>query len=71
MKIYISVNDKYLLITDELVKDNSDDYLTKTELINNAMDKLEELKMSMELNKQKNGGYLVKKLGVHPDMKIS
>ena len=69
MKIYINVNDKYLLITDELVKDNIGEDFTKVELINNAMDKLEELKMSMELKKQKNGGYLVKKLGVHPDMK--
>ena len=69
MKIYINVNNSYLLITDEMVKANNEDYIAKTELINAAMDKLEELKLSMEIKRHQTGVYKVKKLGLHPDMK--
>lgn len=66
MKIYIESNNDYLLLTDEFDKANIEDYYKKNELINNAMDKLEQLKLSMEIKRQKKGDYLVKKLGAHP-----
>ena len=68
MKIYIESNDNYLLLTDELDKANIEDYYKKNELINNAMDKLEDYKISMEIKRQKNIKYLVKKLGINPNM---
>ena len=40
----------------------------RDDVISNAMDKIENYRLSKEMIKQINAGYLVKKLGLHPDM---
>ena len=61
MKVYIKNNDKYVLLDGEDVFDNIGDYYKTVETINEAMDKLEEKKMTMEIIHQKKGEYKVKK----------
>ena len=71
MKIYIEVGGKYILFTTDMEYSNIDNEIFKTELINNSMDILEENKLKQEIAKEKLGGYLVKKMGLHPDMQKS
>ena len=61
MQVYIKNNDKYVLLDGEDVFDNIGDYYKTVETINEAMDKLEEKKMTMEIIHQKKGEYKVKK----------
>ena len=71
MKIYVEVGEKFVLLTEEKEYSNEDNDVLKTEMINNAMNILENNKLQKEIEKQALGGYLVKKLGVHPDMQKS
>ena len=71
MKVFIEIDNKYILLTDELEKDNFNNDALREEIVNQAMDKIEAYKLKKELKKQKEGGYLVKKLGVYPGMKKS
>lgn len=66
MKVYIENNGKYVLLNGEDVYDNICDYYKQVETINEAMDKLEEKKLTMEILHQKKGGYKVKKMGEYP-----
>lgn len=63
MKVYIENNGKFVLLNGEDVYDNIGDYYKQVETINEAMDKLEEKKLTMEILHQKKGGYKVKKMG--------
>ena len=70
MNIYITdKNNDYLLLTEEIDKTTIDDYYLKLELINKAMDNLEEYKLKLEEFRRINNPTLIKKLGVHPDMR--
>lgn len=71
MKIYVEVGDKFLLLMNGKEYSNENNDVLKTEIINDAMNILENNKLEKEIEKQKLGGYLVKKLGVHPDMQKS
>ena len=66
MKIYVETEDKYVLLTEENDYSNLENDFIKTELINEAMNRLETKKLGMEIEKQLKGGYKVKKLSVHP-----
>ena len=68
MKVFVEVDDKYILLEDGLEVDNFDNDNVRNEIISNAMDKIENYRLSKEMVKQENAGYLVKKLGLHPDM---
>ena len=48
MNIYITNNNDYLLLTEDLDKSTLEDYYSKVEMINNAMDALEEYKLKLE-----------------------
>lgn len=76
MKVFIEVDNNYVLLSDEVNKDNFDNYLIREEAINQAMDKLQEYKMKLEIERlRKNPVKMktlgVKKLGLHPSMKQS
>ena len=68
MKVFVEVDDKYILLEDGLEVDNFDNDNIRDDVISNAMDKIESYRLSKEMIKQVNAGYLVKKLGLHPDM---
>lgn len=68
MKVFVEVDDKYILLEDGLEVDNFDNDNIRDDVISNAMDKIENYRLSKEMIKQINAGYLVKKLGLHPDM---
>lgn len=68
MKVFVEVDDKYILLEDGLEVDNFDNDNIRDDVISNAMDKIENYRLSKEMVKQVNAGYLVKKLGLHPDM---
>lgn len=68
MKVFVEVDDKYILLEDGLEVDNFDNDNIRDDVISNAMDKIENYRLSKEMIKQVNAGYLVKKLGLHPDM---
>lgn len=68
MKVFVEVDDKYILLEDGLEVDNFDNDNIRDDVISNAMDKIENYRLSKEMIKQLNAGYLVKKLGLHPDM---
>ena len=61
MKVYIENDGKYVLVNEEKIYDNIRDYYKTVETINEAMDKLEEKKLTMEILHQKKGEYKVKK----------
>ena len=63
VKVYVEYNGKYLLINEENVYSNENDYYKKQEFISEAMDKLEEKRLTMEVYHQKHANYKVKKLG--------
>ena len=64
MKIYIEYGDNCILLRDDTVDySNIESENLKESIINEAMDKLENKKISMEIAKQKEGGYKVLKLG--------
>ena len=67
MKLYIENEGKYLLLTDTVDKNNLDNDILKEDFINNAMDKLEEVKMAMEEAKTRrlNSAKMLK-LGTYP-----
>ena len=66
MKIYIKQDDKFILLTDSVDKDNiGNDYL-KEELINNAMDTLEQEKINMAERRHKINPVKMLKLGTYP-----
>lgn len=69
MKILLLKDEDYLILTENVEKSNIEDYLSKTEMINSVMDKLEELKLKLEAERQLLNPCKVKKLGLHPDMK--
>ena len=69
MNIYITNNNDYLLLTEDLDKSTVEDYYSKVEMINNAMDALEEYKLKLEESKRINHPVNILKLGVHPDMR--
>lgn len=69
MKVFIEIDNKYILLTDDLEKDNFNSDILREEVINNAMDKIETYKLEKEVKRQKEGGYLVKKLGKYPNKK--
>ena len=71
MKIYIKQDDKYILLTDSVDKDNLENDYLKEELINNAMSQLETEKMKMEIKRENLNPVKMLKLGQHPDMKRS
>ncbi len=71
MKVYVETNGKYILLDEESAYDNLNNEDFKQLVINKAMDMLEMLKLNLELQKQKEGNYLVKKLGLHPSIKNS
>ena len=68
LKVFVEVDDKYILLEDGLEVDNFDNDNIRDDVISNAMDKIENYRFSKEIIKQENAGYLVKKLGLHPDM---
>lgn len=69
MKVFIEKDENYLLLTDEINKDNFENEFLKEEMINNAMDSLEQLKMAMEIEREnKKNKVKMLKLGVHPSM---
>lgn len=68
MKVFVEVDDKYILLEDGLEVNNFDNDNIRDDVISNAMDKIENYRLSKEMIKQVNAGYLVKKLGLHPDM---
>ncbi|MCI5967598.1 MAG: hypothetical protein MRZ42_04375 [Tenericutes bacterium] len=68
MKVFVEVDDKYILLEVGLEVDNFDNDNIRDDVISNAMDKIENYRLSKEMIKQVNAGYLVKKLGLHPDM---
>ena len=68
MKVFVEVDDKYILLEDGLEVDNFDNDNIRDDVISNAMDKIENYRLSKEMIKQVNAGYLVKKLGLPPDM---
>ena len=66
MKIYIEQGDNCILLKDDTVDySNIENENLKESIINEAMDKLENKKLSMEISKQKQGGYKVLKLGFY------
>ena len=71
MRIFIETNNKYFLLDSENEYSNLENDILKTELINEAMNILEENKLKKEIARQKHGGYLIKKLGINPAMKKS
>lgn len=66
MKVFVEVGDKYLLLTEGNDYSNEDNDKIKTEMINEAMNQLENKKLNMEAAKQYKGGYKVLKLGTNP-----
>ena len=71
MKIYVEVDNSYILLSEEIEKDNINNYLIRNEIISNAMDKLEDYKMRLEVERHIANPVKMKKLGVHPNMKAS
>ena len=67
MNIYIKENNDYMLLTDKVNKCNIEDYERKMDFLSDIMDKLENMKLNIEIERQKKGGYKVLKLGVHPN----
>lgn len=65
MKVYVEFENKYLLLNDDKDYSNIDKDVLKTEIINEAMNLLENKKLNMEIAKQRKGGYKVKKMGVY------
>lgn len=68
MKVFVEVDDKYILLEEGLEVDNFDNDNIRDNVISDAMDKIENYRLSKEVIKQENAEYLVKKLGLHPDM---
>lgn len=68
MKVFVEVDDKYILLEEGLEVDNFDNDNIRDNVISDAMDKIKNYRLSKEVIKQKNAEYLVKKLGLHPDM---
>ena len=66
MKVFVEVDDKYILLEQDKDYSNFETDSQKTYIINEAMDMLENKKMNMEIAKQRKGDYLVKKLDKHP-----
>ena len=69
MKVYVEVDNKFILLTEENYKDNFENEIIKEEIINKAMDRLEAEKIRMEMTRHKNNPVKMLKLGVHPDMR--
>ena len=69
MKVYIVVDNKYILLEDNLKKDNINNSIIKEDIINNAMNRLEQEKLEMEIIRQRENPVKVKKFGLHPSMK--
>ncbi len=76
MKVFVEIDGNYVLLSDELNKDSFDNYLIREDVINQAMDRLHEYKMKLEMErhlenpvKMKKLG--VKKLGIHTSMNQS
>ena len=68
MKIYIEVEGKYILLDNESKYTNHEDDSNEIEVLDEALNKLDILKERIQRERQKRGGYLVKKLGVYPTL---
>ena len=66
MRVFVEVEDKYILLEQDNDYSNFETDDQKTYIINEAMNMLENKKMNMEIDKQRKGGYKVKKLDCHP-----
>ena len=66
MKIFIVQDNNYILLLNDIEKDNFDNYLIRDEVISNVMDKLEDYKMRLEMERKIANPVKIKKIGVHP-----
>lgn len=71
MKVFIEVGDEYILLEDDLEVSNFKNDLIKDEVMSNAMDKIEDYKLRMEIKRHKNNPVMMMKLGEYPNMKES
>lgn len=76
MKIFIEADNNYVLLSDDTEKDSFDNYIIREDIINQAMDRLHEYKMKLEIRRLKENPVKMKslgtrKLGLHPSMKQS
>lgn len=76
MKVFIEIDNNYVLVSDEVEKDSFDNYLIREDVINQAMDRLHEYKMKLEVERLRKNPVKMKtlgtrKLGVHPSLKKS
>ena len=66
MKIYLEVEGKYILLSNDKKYTNHEDDANEIEVLDEALNKLDNLKERIQRERQKRGGYLVKKLGTCP-----
>ena len=71
MKVFIEVDNNYVLVSDEVNKDSFDNYLIREDAINQAMDRLHEYKMKLEMERHLENPVKMKKIGIHPALKKS
>ena len=66
MKIYIELEGKYIILNNESKYTNYEDSGNEIEVLEEALNEIDNLKERIQRERQKRGGYLVKKLGKHP-----
>ncbi len=71
MKVFVEIDGNYVLLSDELNKDSFDNYLIREDVINQAMDRLHEYKMKLEMERHLENPVKMKKLGIHTSMNQS
>ena len=68
MKVFIEIDNDFILLSDTLDESSIQNDGLKEEIINRAMDMLENKKINMEEIRHKLHPVKMLKLGVHPDM---
>lgn len=69
MKVFIEIDNDFILLSDKIDASSIQIDAVKEEIINQAMDMLENKKINMEETRHKLHPVKMLKLGVHPDMK--